>query len=360
MSPWQNLDPYRPLDGSDPRYVARPAQLGSDIVAALQSGMGGGRIAINGPAGVGKSTELAAAELRLQGAEPVVRVVLDTQMDLQKLEEAELIVVLLQSLMGMQNASVDSHLHHVQTELSRNRSPDYKGKVSDLSLQFKDSFRQLLLSLAEQRRSPTFLIDGLEKADDNNVQKALVALAEAAMGTPTRLVIVLSPTSVVGPLAHDLLRLYKPLELRPIDVHVESGRQFFRDLLEKRLEMTLETLDGLTQLAIGQAISASGGIPRIFLQLLQDAAGYAALADRDELSLLDVCQAMDDHMDSLRYLLIKGDAEALQQAENTAGTELELERRARFLAHGLMLLQGRGADTRLIMHPLVKRLFQNR
>lgn len=364
MTVWNDLDPYRSLGCDDSRYVPRPAGEGSDIVAAIQAGMGGGRIAVNGPAGVGKSTELAAAEQRLREKGEVCRVVLDTMVDLQKLDEGMLFAALGNVL------APNSRAGKILAKLSQAAmasAPLFQSFASltpngecPSSAERIDAFRTLLLSLAEQGKTFTLLIDGLEKAPEPVVHRTLIALAEASMGTPTRLAIVLSPASVVGPQAHELLRLYKPLELRPIDFQGNAGKQFFKLLVEKRIGVSIAKLADPIRFAINEAIALSGGIPRVFLQLLQDAAGYAALAGRIDPVPKDVQQARADHMDSLRYLLIQGDVDAIRRATGTDGAELELERRARFLSHGLMLLQGRGRETRLIPHPLLKPLLEQR
>jgi hypothetical protein len=110
-------------------------------------------------------------------------------------------------------------------------------------------------------------------------------------------------------------------------------------------------VQGTPELAhvLDRAAEASGGIPRTFLQLVMDAATYARLSNREMPSMDDLRDAMNDHAESLRRLLNKGDVAALREADGTDGLEVDPERRLRFLTHGLLLEYKIG--DRIVVYP---------
>jgi hypothetical protein len=89
--------------------------------------------------------------------------------------------------------------------------------------------------------------------------------------------------------------------------------------------------------AIRHCIVLSGGLIRTFLQLLQKAALYGAMRGRAAPDIPDVEQAARDQTSFLLRLLKEGDVEALRAAHGTSGVEIEIARRVRFLANGLLL-----------------------
>jgi hypothetical protein len=127
-----------------------------------------------------------------------------------------------------------------------------------------------------------------------------------------------------------------------------EGRGFLKAIVYRRLEIDPAAAPRLDPV-LECAAEASGGVPRAFLQLVLDAAMYARLAEREWPTLEDLGEAMHDHAESLRRLLVKGDVDALRAADGTDGLEVESERRLRFLSHGL-LLEYRLGD-RIVVHP---------
>lgn len=82
----------------------------------------------------------------------------------------------------------------------------------------------------------------------------------------------------------------------------------------------------------------SSGLPRDFLQLAADAATYARLRrGADWPDQADLLSARMDFIESFRRALQPGDEEALRKVDGTDGRELELERKLRMLAQGLLL-----------------------
>jgi hypothetical protein len=128
--------------------------------------------------------------------------------------------------------------------------------------------------------------------------------------------------------------------------HAAAGRAFLREVLRTRVgdEGMRASADVLES-----AISLSGGIPRTFLQLVQDSAMYARLAGREVLRETDLTAAVKDQRQSLRRLLDQGDKQEILRADGTDGAEIPRERRARLIASGLLLEYEE--DGELVVHP---------
>jgi hypothetical protein len=105
---------------------------------------------------------------------------------------------------------------------------------------------------------------------------------------------------------------------------------------------------------LGRACKASGGIPRVFLQLSADAGTYARVKRGatwpDDSDLSD---AIVDQQDSFRRALLPGDTQAIMAVDGTDGRELDLERRVRLLAQGILLERIRDGRVSVEIHPLV-------
>jgi hypothetical protein len=104
------------------------------------------------------------------------------------------------------------------------------------------------------------------------------------------------------------------------------------------------------------ALLTSGGLPRTFLQLVADAGTYAR-AKRDAAwpDDSDLQDAVADQEGSFRRALLPGDTQAILAAAGTDGRELELERKVRLLAQGILLERVRRDDTVLEIHSLAVR-----
>jgi len=64
LNDWKNFVPHRSLEAGDPLYVHRPEGSGEELAALVHHGFN--LIAVAGPMGSGKSTELAAASEKLK------------------------------------------------------------------------------------------------------------------------------------------------------------------------------------------------------------------------------------------------------------------------------------------------------
>ena len=182
---------------------------------------------------------------------------------------------------------------------------------------------------------------------------ALLDLCERA---DAACVVVLSPTAVIGPLASQLVQRVKLVEMRAVGFSgpgdpMETIVPFMRDLLTRRVGPWPPPMDSI----VGYAARSSGGLPRVFLQLMSDTLAYAKLRGHEWPTTEDLAEAVADHQDSLRYLLDKGDVEVLAAA--AAGSrDVDAGTLARLVANGYLLSGGRGHSQAYYVHPLVRAL----
>jgi hypothetical protein len=131
-------------------------------------------------------------------------------------------------------------------------------------------------------------------------------------------------------------------------------RAFFFGLLVSRLP-NFALPASVELLLLERAVMSSGGLPRVFLQLVADAGTYARVkrgaAWPDDSDLSD---AITDQQDSFRGALRPGDTQAIVAVAGTDGRELDLERRVRLLAQGILLERVRDGHATLEIHPLVE------
>jgi len=106
---------------------------------------------------------------------------------------------------------------------------------------------------------------------------------------------------------------------------------------------------------VSMASRLSGGIPRVFLQILADAGCYAQMKRSEPwLCAEDLEDACADQVDSFRRLLMPGDVFAIRQVIGTNGCELSVDRRIRLMAHGVLLERRRNGSPVLAVHPLAQ------
>ncbi len=113
---WSALEPLRPAvdDGGWDRYVDPPHQLGKKLAKRLE--LGGQRIALWGPVGSGKSTELRAAA-RLASSELLtVLIPLDVDLDLRHVPESWELSKALSSATVKAAEAADISLSHTLTQ----------------------------------------------------------------------------------------------------------------------------------------------------------------------------------------------------------------------------------------------------
>jgi hypothetical protein len=73
----------------------------------------------------------------------------------------------------------------------------------------------------------------------------------------------------------------------------------------------------------------------------------------------DLLDATSDQQDSFRRALLPGDAAAINSIEGTDGRELDLERRIRLVAQGILLERVRDGRVVFEAHPLVAPLLRD-
>jgi hypothetical protein len=105
---------------------------------------------------------------------------------------------------------------------------------------------------------------------------------------------------------------------------------------------------------VDDAIRWSGGLPRVFLQLVAAAGSYAKLRRSDPWPIVeDLNDACADQIDSFRRLLLPGDVDSIRSAAGTNGSTLEFDRKIRLMAHGILLERLRNGVRTLDVHPLL-------
>ncbi len=335
---WSKLAPHRPLDGGAPEYAQRPESSGAELAAAVRAGWR--RIAVVGPMGVGKSTELAAAQQLLVARggtrSRTIRLSIDKTFDMRRIEAGAVFASILAMLRGG-----SPHRAQLPTDATRELRRD--------------------LARKELRAAGTtaLLVDGLEKADEAPAR----AVAEElfALGDDADIVLVVPASLAYGPGAAILGEDVRLFPVRPVMVSgpgedAHRGRLFLREVALRHLHQQ-SSHDSLDQF-IDKASMASGGVPRVLLQLLRDAHRHAVIAGAPTLAfdnlndrvvrLASLEQAMHDHGEQLRRSLLPGDVDALKQAEGQDGTEVPIDRKLRFLLQG-HLLEYKVGD-RIVMH----------
>lgn len=376
---WTRLGPHRPLDKQTMSlYVPRPEGGAARLLQLVRAGSTA--IAVVGPMGSGKSTELFAAAADL-AEDP------DHFVSIFPLDHVEASVYAPKAIHLQQGSiwaflaiSLARHAEGRKVTLStgllrklRKASDTVElaasGQSEDLMVRLRkigDALAGdadlrgedlLLETLREVRRASgqkTFVIicDGLEKIPVERARELLEGLLR--FRSEASLVAVVPTALVVGPGSYEVLSNFKVFPVRPVAVHDEGsisgrdGRDFLKAIVLRRSHMDTVVPPDL-DLVLDRAAEASGGVPRAFLQLVQDAAMYARLSMRERPTLEDLGEAMGDHAESMRRLLVKGDVDALRAADGTDGLEVDPERRLRFLTHGLLLEYK--LNDRIVVHP---------
>lgn len=336
---FSKLSPHRPLRQGAPEYARRPEGSGSDLAAELRAGWK--RIAIVGPMGVGKSTELAAAQQLLSQDRFAFRLGLDLTFDMRRLQTGEVFVHILRNFLAARPSPT------VELALAAAE----QAAVSDA----RDFRRDLARKAIRAAGEVALLVDGLEKAEDS----AARALAEElfALGDDADVALVVPMSFAYGPGAAILGEDVRLFPVRPVLVgggpaeDVEPGKLFLRELALRHLHRPpLESPEPDQPLLslIDQASALSGGVPRVLLQLLRDTHRHASVSKRSWLDPENLQRAARDHGEQLRRSLLPGDAVELAGAEGQDGSEVRLDRKLRFLLQGHLLEYRRGAQ--IVMH----------
>lgn len=356
---WKKLAPQEPAPTGS--YVTRPESVAVRVRRRLEQGTS--PIAIVGPTGAGKSSELASLSMQVSDGRPAALCFQDAFPSLRPAPYTG------QELVGFAASLLMLAARRAPAGLGdgfRQRwGVPVKGASfgdGDLSLTKPvDAMRELIAELRSRGdlRRPFVFVDGLERREDDAVRSTLEAFRPFL---PALDLVVVLPARWDGDGAFAaVLEGYRIEALRPVPVRSDhgpgwrEGRAFLAQIVCKRLGVDAPP-DARAAEVLDRAAEASGGIPRVFLQLVQDAAFYGSVAKRAWPDGDDLRQAMRDQVSSLRRLLRPGDLAALQAARGTDGLEVDVDRRVRFLGHGLLLEYGDAEDTRVFPSPLLEGL----
>jgi hypothetical protein len=375
---WRDLKPHVPLDAGDDLYVERLDSAGAKIARWVLADRS--LLLLGGPAGVGKSTELARAAALLQPHRVACIVRLDRFENMRHLTPDRMRLRILQ-MVG----------HLAQRVLRLSLSPSLSEALDAVNAELRGEMvtqghtpsALLNATLAEVARISrqgrvTLLIDGLEKTPEGDTSQQLFE-ALGLIHDDVELVVVIPWHAAFGPQSETVIRPGEHFfPLRAVEVRreeAEGGRAFLRTLLLRRLGLNEESLqpeavvgtvgtrpldDARRTVAdrrelVEDAIRWSGGVPRVFLQLMADAGSYAKLRGRVAWpSVEDLNDAIADQVDSFRRILLPGDTEATRAVVGTSGSELTLERKIRLMAHGALLERVRDGRPILDAHPLLQ------
>jgi hypothetical protein len=347
---WKRLKPHLPLGPADAAYVDRPADWngGQRLAALLAKGLG--PLAVAGPVGSGKSTELAATETVLAKTQFVVRISLDLAVDLN---DTSLAAVL---------DAVGAAIFHLAMRTATLNPDQYAGiwgadrVVMYLSPGLlTDNIQSMIREIQSNRRDIALIIllDGLEKAETESARAIVGSLCSALQDAS--IAIVVPPSLVNGPQSHDVLTSFRVCSISPVPelnrTQHTGAAEFLRAIALRRLGLPEWPASLLP--FVDQAARCSGGVPRTFLQLLVEAAAWADLDGREELRREDMQRAYLSHHDTLTRLLQSGDSAALVGSRGTDGKEVPADRKVRLLTHGLLLEYEVGGKRTVYPHPML-------
>lgn len=381
---WTALTPHRPVDADDDKYVPPPSDAGREIADRVVAGTR--TLLVGGPAGIGKSTEMgrAASLLLGSGGRVACLVSVDTWENMRRITPERLLLRIAGRVAFAATQDLQLPLNHeLLAALAQYGVLDSSVLTDAVVGQYKASPRALARAvldevgrLSEQGRI-TLLIDGMEKVPD---APSSVELFDALADLPDHVdQVVVVPWHVTYGAHNETV--IRPGEhwtiLQPARTDGDEGestRAFLRNVMARRLSVDPEQLavapsaSRVTGRAMGegaipsnfvalvdQAAVWSGGIPRVFLQLVADAGTYARLQNKSWPDDGDLADAVADLEDTFRRALLPGDTEACIAADGTDGRELELDRKVRLLARGVLLERRVDRRVNIEIHPLAIR-----
>ncbi len=377
---WRALKPHVPLGPGAEDYVERTASAGKEIANWILADRA--PLLVGGPAGVGKSTEVARAAELLQSDRVACLIQLDRFENMRRLTADRMFLRIAQKL-----GSLAGEVLHLPLSPSLKSALEKTNAVlrGEAVIPAASPTTLVQATLTEVTRASeqgrvTLLIDGLEKVPQGPEGLELFD-ALASISEEVELVVVIPWHAAFGPQAETVIRTGERfVAVRALDVQGDAGEpdgDVLRKILLQRLHLPEAVLDpdavtgkmGLVRVQarmrasakrdlVNDAIRWSGGLPRVFLQLIADAGSYAKLRRSDPWPIAeDLNDAGADQVDSFRRLLLPGDVDAIRSAAGTNGSEVELDRKIRLMAHGILLERLRDGARVLDVHPLAQAAF---
>lgn len=374
---WKALKPHVPLGPGDAQYVARTGSAGDEIARWILADRS--PLLVGGPAGVGKSTELARAAELLQPDRVACLVQLDRFESMRRITPDRMRLRIVQKVGYLAQAVLHLPLSEsLRTALSK-VNDELQGVAVTHDITPTMLLNATLTEIARISRQErvTLLIDGLEKVPQGPESLDLFEVL-ASIHEEVELVVIIPWHAAFGPQAETVIRsgerFVAARALEVVGASGEPGGPFLRKVLAQRLHWNEEEFDpnsvvGTIRVSlyeararatarrdlVNDAIRWSGGLPRVFLQILADAGSYAKLRRSDPWPIVeDLNDACADQVDSFRRLLLPGDVDAIRSAAGTNGSELELKRKIRLMAHGILLERLRDGVRLLDIHPLAQ------
>lgn len=325
------LSPNRPLEADDARYVERPENGGERLarIAAVDPDP----IAVFGPPGVGKSTELARAAQALTDEMLPVLVRLDRRLDLSRVTNDDILRVFDLSLVGAVSdlAGGGDRLAHSRDEGLHSTLENWpkKGLLNAIRHAESTSERRII-----------FLVDGLDRVGET-VGREIVKMVGSLS----------SEAGWIFVTAHPLVMRLEALRQFSIEpLSVESQSSFLRALLDRYAVPGRLVSDD----AIECAVRWSGGIPRIFLSLLKSAAIHARLADRGDVIDKDMKKAVVEHKEAMNQILVADDYRPLFTVAAGQGIDrIPPDSRERFLSHCVLIQRTTPKGVDYAIHPFI-------
>jgi hypothetical protein len=365
---WKVMKPHVPLAPGSSEYVQRDKAASEEIAQWILADRS--PLLIGGPAGVGKSTELARAATLLQKHRVACLVQLDRYENMRHLTSDQMLLRIVERVGYLATHVLKLTLSESLTTSLGNVERALRKEPLALQTSPAALARVTLLEVARlsAQRRVVLLIDGLEKVPPGELSRDLFD-SLASLPEQVDLVVIIPWHAAFGPHSEVVIRAgerFVPVRALDVSRGFESpDREFFRKLLLQRLHwpdtaLEIDAAEGdevRAEIAakrnlVNDAIGLSGGLPRVFLQLLADAGSYAKLRRSASWPIAeDLQDAWSDQVDSFARLFLPGDTGAIKSAVGTRGMELELDRKIRLMAHGILLERVRDGQTVLDAHP---------
>lgn len=318
---WKAIKPHVPIGPGDAQYVHRVGMGAKEVAARIAAG--DSRLLLTGPPGSGKSTELAQLPALVAATHLAVLVTPGRQENMRRLGPGRLALLLAESLARATDGE---------------KLPP--SKIEETARKFAP-------------RRVLFLVDDLDRSGPN-----ADVLFDVVRSLPDNVDVLAIPPWQwsYGGHGEGVLRADERfIILSPVDPASEEGRSFLADILRRRLAGHVRA--SAHEPLVLDAIQKSGGEVRTFLQLMADAGTYARMRKRADYwpTEEDYRDALLDMEDSYARILLPGDTDAIKAIDRTDGRELDLSRKVRLLAHGILIDRTRDRRTTLEVHPLALR-----